>query len=331
MKKIIWYSFLSITLFLFSCKGLNCGCISLALYSDSPYDSPVWHPSGKYIGFNHTPVQSIYYDYHGKEECGCKPDIIVKFYNDSTGFWLINTDGSNMHRILPYRLNQPAWSPDGKWIAYSNKAQVWIMPFDGEKFDTTAVQIIPFNGNVYNPAWSPDGKKIAFQNNLINDSLKKGIWIYTLETKKSELAGLNGNYPTWTLISNSIAYLNNGDSIISYNTEAKTSNLVRNLKIQNVENKNLLYSFDGVTIGFISYNTITNDLQLYKINSDGTGLTKITTDACYQFSWSPNGKLVYVNYDYYNIDKTKSTLWVMDTDGSNKHSLTYNNAVIIKN
>jgi len=330
MKKIIFYSFLTIALFLFSCKGQDCGCISLDMSYDSPYDSPVWHPSGQLIGFNHTPVQSIYYDYHGKEECGCKPDISVKFYNDSAGFWLINTDGTNMHRVLPYRLNQPAWSPDGKWIAYSNKAQIWIMPFDGEKFDTTAVEAIPFYGNAYNPTWSPDGKEIALQNNLKNDSIKEGIWIYNIETKKSELVGLNGSYPTWSLNANSIVYLNNGDSIMSYSIVTKTSNLVRYINIQNVENRNLRYSFDGATIGFVSYNAITNEMQLYKIKSDGTGLTKINTDACYQFSWSPNGKIVYVNYDYSLIDKTKATLWIMDADGSSKHSITYNNAAVIK-
>ena len=71
--------------------------------------------------------------------------------------------------------------------------------------------------------------------------------------------------------------------------------------------------------------------QLFKINSDGTGLTKLTTDGCIQFSWSPQGKIVYVNYNYKDIDKTKGTLWIMDADGNNKKNLTYNIFKTVKN
>lgn len=77
-------------------------------------------------------------------------------------------------------------------------------------------------------------------------------------------------------------------------------------------------------IAFISILDNGEGMQLFKINSDGQGLTKLTSDGCIQFSWSPDGKIVYVNFDEYRIDETKGTLWTMNADGSNKQPLTYN-------
>src|SRR5262245_22572053 len=52
----------------------------------------------------------------------------------------------------------PAWSPDGKWIAFSMRGDIWKVPAEGG----TAIALTSGPG-VYHfePAWSPDGKRIA--------------------------------------------------------------------------------------------------------------------------------------------------------------------------
>lgn len=77
-----------------------------------PYDSPAWHPSGEFIGFNHTPLLKINYPYG--EHC----QGVYEWDSEKSGFWSINTDGTNMRRIFPYKLQNPVWSPDGEWIAF---------------------------------------------------------------------------------------------------------------------------------------------------------------------------------------------------------------------
>jgi Tol biopolymer transport system component len=52
----------------------------------------------------------------------------------------------------------PAWSPDGRWIAFSMRGDIWKVPAEGG----TAIALTSGPG-VYHfePAWSPDGTRIA--------------------------------------------------------------------------------------------------------------------------------------------------------------------------
>ena len=56
----------------------------------------------------------------------------------------------------------PAWSPDGKWIAYIGRSgttdDLWVIPAQGGGQPVKLTS----SGNVVSPAWSPDGSAIAF-------------------------------------------------------------------------------------------------------------------------------------------------------------------------
>src|SRR5437762_8296932 len=52
----------------------------------------------------------------------------------------------------------PAWSPDGKWIAFSMRGDIWKVPAEGGE----AMAITAGPEYHFEPAWSPDGTRIAF-------------------------------------------------------------------------------------------------------------------------------------------------------------------------
>ena len=75
-----------------------------------------------------------------------------------------NGDPRNLTQTPGARERDPAWSPDGKWVAYlsdqSGEYELHVVGSDGK---TPARQVTRGGGRFrYAPRWSPDSKKIAF-------------------------------------------------------------------------------------------------------------------------------------------------------------------------
>ncbi len=75
------------------------------------------------------------------------------------GLYVVNADGSGL-RLIPGTggAGAPAWSPDGRWIAFAND-QISLIGPDGSGLR----QVTHLGGLVADvPAWSPDGTRLAF-------------------------------------------------------------------------------------------------------------------------------------------------------------------------
>lgn len=108
-------------------------------------------------------------------------------YNYLNQLWLVNTDGSFAPRPLTSKesASQPAWSPDGKQIAFvrtaDGKPQIFILSLDGGE----AVQLTRFKYGASSPKWSPDGKQILFMASIsLKDLLKDSSLNPNRETPK---------------------------------------------------------------------------------------------------------------------------------------------------
>ncbi len=83
---------------------------------------------------------------------------------------------STLSAYIPSVYNgQPAWSPDGNWIAYSKStlegSDIWLMRSDGtDQANLTNTH----STNNFHPVWSPDGQQIAF---ISQRSGNDDIWV----------------------------------------------------------------------------------------------------------------------------------------------------------
>ncbi|HVB37364.1 MAG TPA: hypothetical protein VND92_02465, partial [Vicinamibacterales bacterium] len=65
----------------------------------------------------------------------------------------------------------PAWSPDGHWIAFSMRGDIWKVPATGGE----AVALTQGPAYHFEPAWSPDGSRIALSMDRGDGNLDIGV------------------------------------------------------------------------------------------------------------------------------------------------------------
>jgi hypothetical protein len=108
----------------------------------------------------------------GKLADPLKPTIVYEFQGD---IYVVNFDGPDTKLTTgPGFDGDPAWSPDGKWIAFVSESasfgefhirkHLWKMYPDGTHKTPiqTCLDCMYPPAEIADPAWSPDGKKIAY-------------------------------------------------------------------------------------------------------------------------------------------------------------------------
>jgi len=212
----------------------------------------------------------------------------------------------------------PAWSPDGKWIAYSH--------FNRNVNDSlypTGLYIIDTNGtnkrmliagNVDSPDWPPDGKQIVFTNG--------SIFIIDINTKQINQLTNNGSdfFPSWSPDGIKISFDRSG-------TSDTVGTWIFNI-LTHTQNRlglfpQLDWSQTGNQIVYSEKSENKNsESQIWSAISDGTSQQELTSN---NFSYNRYPKWSSASnkiaWEILLNNTVYPEVWIMNSDGSNQIKL----------
>lgn len=229
---------------------------------------------------------------------------IYAFNDETKHFCLILFDSSG-HRCLVKDGFTPSWSPDGRYIAYSTSGSFSSVP---ENTRSATINLLTMSTGVVTPmvtlpppvdavshtvfshiTWSPDGETIAYSiytygisgTEVVEDA--GSIWLFNMNAQRPTFL-TSGQSPAWSPTRNEIAFDRDQD-IWLYNLDMRTETVFIDDPVRAYYPA---WSPDGEQILFTSKRD--GNSEIYRINRDGTQLTRLTNDSAADFApmWRPN-------------------------------------------
>jgi TolB protein len=232
----------------------------------------------------------------------------------------ISPDGTGQTALFsdPYSgAGNPAWSANGRKIAFNNYGEIWVMNADG---------INPHNLTTNpddHPSWSPDGSKIVF-----STTRDQALPIYVMNADGSTQRSISpnppqlGDEPAWSPDGTKVAFRG-----YTPTASGRTQPHVYMMNANGTGVTNLTPDFafaggaewapDSSRIVFYGAVTTGDFEDLYTANPDGSGRVQVTATPLVGESspaWSPDGRrIAYVERNKYGA---ADDIEIINADGS---------------
>jgi len=150
-----------------------------------------WSPDGRWIAFVGKPEPGA-----AEDDSDVRVISRLRYKQDGEGFWdgrwkqlfVVAADGGAARQVTDGEYDHlgPAWSPDGRSLAYTGSASpdadltgasdVWVVPVDG---GAPPRRLTDGRGPAQSPSWSPDGAQIAYlgHDNEYWGATHLGVWV----------------------------------------------------------------------------------------------------------------------------------------------------------
>jgi len=250
----------------------------------------------------------------------------------SAGFWFLRPRSHPVPRVVPFtaypgRQTDPAFSPDGKQVAFA---------WDGEKEDNFDIYIklvdagrpLRLTNNAATdafPAWSPDGRYIAFcrYEGGWNQGERGEVWIVPAlggaERRLGEAARMFGGL-SWSPDGKFLAVSeasSAGAPFSLYMISPETGDRRRLTSPPNGDGGDIAPAFspDGKTLAF--FRPPAHGIYLLPISGSGAArseprrLTPPELSRIWGFDWTPDGRGIVFS----SVQGDSSTLWMMAASG----------------
>ena len=262
-----------------------------------------------------------------------EPDETKTDYRYITQVYMITTDGSGSPKQLTFSKDgssQPAWSPDGKYLAFTRaiegKPQIFVLPADGGE----SMQLTRMKSGASLPKWSPDGKQILFSSpialaELLKDSVLNPTHAIPLWSAEKPGFPKNEHLQFSNAKPNPDGTMEEIRAYLAKDEIDKKAKVVNKLNFQDE----------------INVNGETNFTQYYFTEVRDSAKPRLITKGFFRFNnadFTPDGKKILLSGYVDSIQSPDRALenqvLIANADGSNlklllgKQNMNYNNAVL---